>query len=112
VRWLTTVEVSVDLDSARRDWVDGSRRLATAARDPLQAERLHRQVDVVTEELRRRVGGMFTLAQLAQAYGTSERWVREAIEERAASPGWVRTLTVVTDAAFHRFERGAVDYEP
>ena len=104
--------MTVDVESARRDWEEGSRRLASASRDPVQGERLHRQVDVVTEELRRRVGGTYTLVQLAQAYTASEKWAREAVEERAASPGWVRTLALVSDAAFHFYARGAVDYRP
>ena len=66
----------------------------------------------MTEELRRRVGGTYTLAQLAQAYAASEKWAREAVEERAGSPGWVRTLALVSDAAFHVYARGAVDYRP
>jgi hypothetical protein len=104
--------VSVDVESARRDWEDGHRRFMSAARDPVQADRLHSQVDVVTDELRRRVGGTYTLAGLAQAYATSERWVRQAVEERAAAPGWARSLAVVGDAAFHIYARGALDYRP
>jgi hypothetical protein len=104
--------MSVDVDSARRDWADGYRRLAAATRDPAQSERLHRQVDVVTDELRRRVGGTYTLAELARVYATSDKWARHAVEERAATPGWARTLSVVGDAAFHIYARGALDYRP
>jgi hypothetical protein len=104
--------VSTDLESARRDWEDGYRRLAVATRDPAAAERLHRQVDVVTDELRRRVGGTYTLAELARAYAGSDSWARHAVEERAATPGWARTLSIVGDAAFHIYARGALDYEP
>jgi hypothetical protein len=104
--------VTVDLESARRDWEDGYRRLLSLSRDPVQADRLHSQIDVVTEELRRRVGGTYTLAGLALAYTTSEKWVRQAVEERAAAPGWARSLAVVGDAAFHVYARGAMDYRP
>jgi hypothetical protein len=104
--------VSVDIESARRDWDDGYRRFMSASRDTLQADRLHSQVDVVTEELRRRVGGTYTLAGLALAYATSEKWIRQAVEERAAAPGWARSLAVVGDAAFHIYARGAMDYRP
>lgn len=104
--------MSIDVDSARRDWADGHRRLAAAAGDPLQSGRLRRQVDVVVEELRRRVGATFTLAELAQAYAGAETWARDAVEERAGTPGWPRTLAVVVDAAFHLYARGAVDYAP
>ena len=73
---------------------------------------LYRQLDAVTEELRRRVGATFTLAELAEAYAGSERWVLQAVEERAPSRGWARTATLAADAAFHAYSRGAQDYEP
>lgn len=100
------------LEAARRDWEDGFRRLAVLSSDPVASERLHRQVDVLIEELRRRVGGTYTLGDLAEAYGGSDSWARQAIEEHAATPGWARTLAVVGDAAFHVYARGALDYEP
>jgi hypothetical protein len=97
---------------ARREWEEGNRRLLEEARDPARAETLHRQVEAVTEELRRRVGGTFTLAQLAATYTGSERWVLPVVEERAPSKGWARTATLAADAAFHAYSRGAQDYEP
>jgi hypothetical protein len=66
----------------------------------------------VTVELRRRVGGTFTLAELAEAYAGAERWVLQAVEERAPSKGWARTASLAADAAFHAYSRGAQDYEP
>lgn len=104
--------MSVDVDSARSDWEDGHRRLVAAARDPVAADRLQRQLEVVLAELRRRVGGTFTVAELAAAYPGSESWARLAIEEQAATPGWARSLAMVGDAAFHLYARGAVDYAP
>ena len=61
-----------DLESARRDWDDGHRRFERASRDDLQAERLRAQFDLISAELRRRVGGTFTLAMLADAYSGSD----------------------------------------
>ena len=105
--------VNIDVESARRDWEEGYRRLTAAAgRDPVQADRLHRQLDVLSVELRRRVGSTFTIAELARAYADSERWTRPAIEEAAGTPGWARSLAMVGDAAFHLYARGAVDYTP
>jgi hypothetical protein len=103
---MTTVE------SARRDWEDGHRRFLVEARDPSRAEILHVQLDVLTEEIRRRVGQTFALRDLARAYAESEAWAREAIGERAPTPRWVVTLTLAIDEAFHRYSRGAVDYAP
>jgi hypothetical protein len=70
------------------------------------------QLEVVTDELRKRVGQTFTLEELATAYGRADDWARAAVEERAATPGWPRTLALVQDAAFHLYQRGAVDYKP
>jgi hypothetical protein len=98
--------------SARREWEEGSRRFVHEARDPARADALHRQVDAVTEELRRRVGGTFTLAELAAAYDGLERWLLQAVEERAPSKGWARTAALAADAAFHAYSRAAQDYEP
>jgi hypothetical protein len=67
-------------------------------------------VELVTNELRKRVGQTYTLAELAAAYGDAERWARELVEERAPSPGWPRDLALVLAAAFHAYQRGAVDY--
>ena len=101
-----------DLDSARRDWEDGYRRLELAYRDDRQAERLRLQFDLISAELRRRVGGTFTLAMLADAYSGADTWTRQAVEEHLATPGWARSVSMVGDAAFHIYARGAVDYTP
>ena len=98
--------------AARREWEDGSRRFAQAARDPARADALHRQREAVLDELRRRVGTIFTLAELASAYEGAERWLREAIDERAPSQGAARTVSLAGDAAFHAYSRAAQDYEP
>ena len=103
---------AAEVDSARREWDEGHRRLQELGRDPDAAERLHAQVDVVSEELRRRLGGAFTLAELTRAYATAERWSRPAVAERAPFSGWARTLATVEAAAFHLYARGAIDYEP
>jgi len=100
------------LDVVRQEWSDGNRRFEQLARDPVARPRLLAQLEVVGDELRKRVGQTFTLDELAQVYASADRWVREAIEEQAASPGWVRTVALVQDAAFHLYQRGAVDYVP
>jgi hypothetical protein len=100
------------VESARREWAEGHRRLLDEARDRAARERLYAQVDAVTDELRRRVGAVFTLAELAREYGRADGWSRQVVEERAPAAGWVRTLSVVEAAAFHLYARGSVDYEP
>ncbi len=97
------------IDAVRQQWEEGSRRFESQAADVPQ---LLEQLEVATDELRKRVGETFTLAELAEAYGESDRWLREAVEERATAPGWARHLAVVQDAAFHQYARGATDYTP
>lgn len=104
--------MSVDLEGARREWEEGYRRFERATRDDAQAERLLVQFDIVSAELRRRVGGTFTLRELSEAYATSEAWLLVAIEEQASAGGWARSASMVGDAAFHTYARGAVDYAP
>jgi hypothetical protein len=94
------------VEAARQQWEEGARRLRPPT--PLSAELL----EIATEELRKHVGETFTLAQLATVYDSSDEWLREAVQERVASPGWERQFSVVQDAAFHRYARGATDYAP
>jgi hypothetical protein len=101
--------MSVDVELARQQWADGYRRLQRLANDPAAAERAHADLDVVIAELRRRVGGTYTLAELADAYARADDWVRETIEERA---GVARASSLAGDAAFHLYARGALYYAP
>ena len=104
--------MAVVIEAVRHEWEDGYRRFEAALRDPVAAERLNAQLDVVTDELRRRIGQTFTVEQLAIAYDRADAWVRAAVSEHAPTPGWPRTLALVEDAAFHLYQRGAVDYAP
>lgn len=101
-----------ELESARREWQEGYDRLLSEARAGEAGDRLFAQVDAVAGELRRRVGGVFTLRELAAAYERSEEWSRTAVSEQAPAPGWPRTLSLVEAAAFHLYARGAQDYRP
>jgi hypothetical protein len=103
--------VTADVESARLEWEDAYRALAEAALDPAVEEGLRVQLEAVTSELRRRVGGTFTLRELADEYGRADIWARDALANGAAT-GWPRTLSLVEGAAFHRYSRGAVDYAP
>jgi hypothetical protein len=95
---------------ARHEWEEGYRRVEAQRVDPARYRRLVEQVEVVVDELRKKVGQTYTLAELAAAYRDAERWGREAVEERAPAAGWPRDLALVLAAAFHAYQRGAVDY--
>lgn len=100
-----------DVQSARLEWEDAHRRLEEAVDDERTAEVIGLQLDAVTAELRRRVGGVFTLGELVEEYARAEVWAREALAELGIA-GWAKTLSLVEGAAFHLYSRGAVDYQP
>jgi hypothetical protein len=103
--------VTADIATTRLEWEDAYRSLMEAAQDPTRSEGLRLQLELVTSELRKRVGGIFTIRELAAEYVRSDAWVREAVSENAG-PGWPRTLSIIEGAAFHLYSRGAVDYAP
>jgi hypothetical protein len=100
------------LENTRGEWAEGNRRLQAAASDPAQYDRLLAEVELVLEQLRRRVGQTFTLRELASAYVDADRWVQEAMIEAEPAPGWPARSTIAQDAAFHLYSRGALDYRP
>jgi|SRR5918995_3808673 hypothetical protein len=103
--------MTADLASARLEWERAYRDLVDAVRDPGHSERLRPQLDAVSAELRRRVGGTFTLRELADEYLVADGWARDVLADQAV-PNWSRTLALVEGAAFHLYARGAVDYTP
>jgi hypothetical protein len=110
---LESPPVEGTLESTRREWEEGNRRLqATASGDRANYQRLLAEVDLVLEQLRRRVGQTFTLDELAAAYGDADRWVQAALIEADPAPGWPARSTVAQDAAFYLYSRGASDYRP
>ena len=102
------------LDSARYQWEEGRRRLEAEGPGTPRYRQLAALTEVIEDELRRRVGQTFTLAELAQAYATAEDWVREAIVRAtpARARAGVRDTALIQDAAFGQYARGASDYEP
>jgi hypothetical protein len=96
---------------ARHQWEAALRRVDAQRGDVLAHERTYADIEVVTKELRRRIGGTFSLEQLAEVYERAEDWARDILEERD-SPGWPARLTLVLDAAFGLYARGALDYTP
>jgi hypothetical protein len=100
------------VDLARQQWEEGYRRVEAQSADVNLYGRLLDQIEGVTLELRRRLGGPFTLAELADLYAGSERWAIDAVGERDGGAGWARSAATAADAAFHLYARGARDYQP
>lgn len=99
------------IEGARREWAEAEGVLGRE-RDADQRRALFDQVEVVTSELRRRVGQTFTLGELVDAYMDAERWTSTVLAEADAPAWWPRTLALVQAAAFARYMLGAVDYTP
>jgi hypothetical protein len=101
----------VDLALARHQWEEGRRALERTRADQGRHRQLVQEVEVVVGGLTRRIGQVFTLDELARAYGAADRWVLDAIHE--AFPESVPAeAAMVADAAFDTYSRRASDYSP
>ena len=80
-------------------WENGERRLREL--EPGRSKRrLERQLELILDELRRRLGSTFTIEELADFYGEGTGWA----DELAGTNGWL------VDAAFARYAREAKNY--
>ena len=102
----------VDVELARQQWQEGSRRLEDARSDPQRFARLHREVELVLADLRRRIGQTFTLEELAAAYAGADDWARALLTDAAPDDAPPPEAALAADAAFHQYAHGAADYSP
>lgn len=98
------------VESAVQEWEQAYRAFVDVG-DPALADRLGPQLEALIAELRRRVGGTFTIQELADEYARADVWARDVLSELDARD-WPRTLSLVEGAAFHLYARGALDYQP
>lgn len=104
--------MSATIEVSRQQWQDGYQRFQALVGGQAASERLYRELEIISDELRRRIGQAFTLAEAVELYAGAERWATDAVAERAAVRGWSHDLAIVLDAAFHLYTRAAVDYLP
>ena len=76
-----------------------------AAAEPARSD-LERVVNVIVEELRRRLGSSFVLDELADFYGESTDWATELADRRGAGTD----SAAVVDAAFARYAHEASNF--
>jgi hypothetical protein len=98
----------VPYESAREQWEAGLQRLAEAY--PEQQPTLERVTREVQSELRRRLGGAFTLDELVDLYDEGTGWCTDLAVEVAPDEPFAWDARVVADAAFGRYARAAIDY--
>ncbi|HEV2590734.1 MAG TPA: hypothetical protein VGU02_02455, partial [Gaiellaceae bacterium] len=70
----------MDVELARQQWEDGNRRIEALRSDARRYRELLGQVEIVLGELRKRVGQIFTLDELADAYDRADDWARHAVD--------------------------------
>jgi hypothetical protein len=90
-------------------WQDGQRRMAEA--EPAERAAMERVVDELVVQLRRRLGGPFTVSELAQLYieqGTD--WCFDVAVRVAPTAPAAWDLTAVAGTAYARYAREAIDY--
>ena len=102
----------MELELARQQWADGARRIEATAGDRPRHDLLLGQVDVVAGGLRKRVGQVFTLEELADAYDGADDWARSLLDDIDPEAPPAQEPGTVADAAFHLYARGATDYRP
>jgi hypothetical protein len=105
------IRAPVEIELARLEWEHGRRRVESAASDPARNDRLILKVEILTAELRRRIGVTFTLEELAEAYDGADRWALEALH-RALPEDAPSDTSTAADAAFSLYARRALDYAP
>jgi hypothetical protein len=98
----------VPFDTAVEQWQAGQRRLEQApAAQRAVLERVTRRVE---DELRRRLGSTFSIAELAALYDEGTSWISGIALAAAPDEPFAWDVRVVGDAAFHRYMREAADY--
>jgi hypothetical protein len=102
----------VDVDLARQQWQDGNRRVEAVRDDPGRYLQLTGQVDTILAALRLRIGQIFTLSELADAYDGADVWTGDLLDDAEPDAAPATEPGTVADAAFHVYARGAADYHP
>jgi hypothetical protein len=98
----------VSFESAIHQWRQGEQRLAQAP--PQERPALERVTARIHAELRRRLGGAFTVDELAELYDRGTGWCLDLAVAVAPGAPWAWDARTTTDAAFARYVREAVDF--
>ena len=95
-------------ESAIFQWDAGQRRLERAPAPDRAA--MERVTERIVAELRRRLGGAFTTAELAELYSLGTEWCLQLAMATAPDRPTAWDTQTVADAAFARYVRQAVDF--
>ncbi len=95
-------------ENAIYEWRRGEQLLREAPSERVAA--LERVVGELVGELRRRLGGRFTVAELLELYAAGTGWCMQIAMTLAPDAPWAWESRVVVDAAFGRYLREAADF--
>jgi hypothetical protein len=96
--------VSYPIENALFQWEEGETRVRQA--DPGESRELDRAAQLVADQLRRRLGGSFTLDELADLYGEGTDWVADQVQSRFSGTD----SAAAVNAGFLRYASRASDY--
>jgi GTP1/Obg family GTP-binding protein len=96
--------VSYSIENALFQWEEGEARIRQA--DPRESRELDRAARLVSDELRRRLGGAFTLDELADFYGEGTDWVSDEVQRRFSGTD----TNAAVNAGFLRYAHHASDF--
>ena len=92
------------VENAMFQWEEGERRLRSFE-DPERTQ-LEQASRAVLEELRRRLGGTFSVTELADFYASGTDWANDIADRHLAGTDTAHAV----DAAFARYARFASDF--
>ena len=98
------------LQSAVFEWEEGHRRLQAARSDPGRHRMLGRVVVGVEDELRKRLGSRFTIAELVRLYREWGDVLCDAGMAAVPSGEELTDVSAACDAAFYLYMREAADF--
>ena len=98
----------MSFETAIQQWREGERRLADAPPD--QRPALERVTSRIHAELRKRLGGAFTVDELAELYDRGTGWCLDVAVATAPGAPWAWDARTTCDAAFARYVREAADF--
>jgi hypothetical protein len=104
------VRVADLVENTMFQWEEGYRRLEAARSDPQAYRALGRIVVTVEDELRKRLGSSFSIAELAAVYREDIDWDLELAMHKAPQETASWDSSTIVDAAFYLYMREASDF--
>jgi len=98
----------MSFETALAQWDEGQRRLSEAPAD--EQLTLERVTQAIQADLRRRLGGAFTVDELVDLYEQGTDWTIDVAVSTAPEDPYAWDVRTVADAAFRRHLRSASDY--